>query len=215
PAPLRGRLTLAGELESRTNSWPTLKRNLNGRMHGHIDEGAVLDVNVSQELCSLAALAEGRETSRDWSSDTRFERAEASLRITDGIARSEDILVTIPGIELGGVGELDLGSERFDLRAAARFVDGADAACPVNPRLERVPLPVRCSGELSGDSGEWCRFDREAFQATLAELLRDEVSQRAGDELERRLERPLEQLEERLGEGASRELRDAVRGLFN
>ncbi|MCE8022339.1 AsmA family protein [Halomonas sp. MCCC 1A11036] len=215
PAPLRGRLTLAGEFESRTNSWPTLKRNLNGRMNGHIDEGAVLDVNVSQELCSLAALAEGRETSRDWSSDTRFERAEASLRITDGIARSEDILVAIPGIELGGVGELDLGSERFDLRAAARFVDGADAACPVNPRLERVPLPVRCSGELSGDSGEWCRFDREAFQATLAELLRDEVSQRASDELERRLERPLEQIEERLGEGASRELRDAVRGLFN
>lgn len=215
PAPLRGRLTLDGELETRANSWPALKRNLNGRLAGRIDEGAVLDVNVSQELCSLAATLEGRETSRDWSAETRFERAEASLRISDGVARSEDILVLIPGIELGGSGELDLGSERFDLRAAARFVDGADAACPVNPRLERVPLPVRCSGELSGDSGEWCRFDREAFQATLAELLRDEASRRAGDELERRLERPLEKLEESLGEGAGRELRDTLRGLLN
>lgn len=215
PAPLRGRLTLGGELETRGNSWPTLKRNLNGRLAGQIDEGAILDVNVSQELCSLAAAIEGRETSRDWSADTRFERAEASLRITDGVARSEDILVLVPGIELGGTGELDLGSERFDLRTAARFVDGADAACPVNQRLERVPLPVRCSGELSGDSGEWCRFDREAFQATLAELLRDEASRRAGDELEERLERPLEKLEERLGEGAGRELRDTLRGLLN
>ncbi|MGR2739888.1 AsmA family protein [Billgrantia sp. Q4P2] len=215
PAPLRGRLTLDGELETRANSWPALKRNLNGRLQGRIDEGAILEVNVSQELCSLAAMIEGRETTRDWSADTRFERAEASLRITDGVVRSEDILVLIPGIELGGTGELDLGSERFDLRAAARFVDGADAACPVNPRLERVPLPVRCNGELSGDSGEWCRFDRDAFQTTLAELLRDEVSRRAGDELERRLERPLEQLEERLGEGAGRELRDTLRGLLN
>ncbi|MGQ4877993.1 AsmA family protein [Billgrantia sp. LNSP4103-1] len=215
PAPLRGRLTLGGELETRANTWPAIKRNLNGRMAGHIDEGAVLQVNVSQELCSLAALVEGDETSRDWSADTRFDRAEASLRISDGVARSEDILVTLPGIEMGGVGELDLGSERFDLRAAARFVDGADAACSVNPRLERVPLPVRCSGELSADSGEWCRFDREAFQANLAELLREEVSRRAGDELERRLERPLERLEERLGENAGRELRDALRGLLN
>jgi AsmA protein len=215
PAPLRGRLTLAGELETRANSWPALKRNLNGRLAGRIDEGAVLEVNISQELCSLAAMVEGRETTRDWSADTRFDRAEASLRISDGVVRSEDILITIPGIELGGTGELDLSSERFDLRAAARFVDGADAACPVNPRLERVPLPVRCSGELSGDRNEWCRFDRDAFQATLAEILRDEVSRRAGDELERRLERPLERLEERLGEGAGRELRDTLRGLLN
>ncbi|WP_104204291.1 AsmA family protein [Billgrantia saliphila] len=214
PAPLRGRLSLEGELESRENTWPALKRNLNGTLAGRIDEGAVFDVNVSQELCTLAATIEGRETSRDWSADTRFERAEASLRIRDGVARSDDILVTLPGIEMGGSGELDLGSERFDLRTAARFVDGADAACPVNPRLQRVPLPVRCSGELSGDSDEWCRFDREAFQAALAELLRDEVGRRAGDELERRLERPLERLEERLGNDAGKELRDALRGLL-
>lgn len=215
PAPLRGRLTLGGELETRANTWPALKRNLNGRLEGRIDEGAVLDVNVSQELCSLAAMVEGRETTRDWSADTRFDRAEARLRISDGVVQSDDILVTIPGIDMSGTGELDLTSERFDLRAAARFVDGADAACPVNPRLERVPLPVRCSGELSGDSGDWCSFDREAFQVTLAELLRDEVSGRAREELERRLERPLERLEERLGEGGGRELRDALRGLLN
>ena len=215
PAPLRGRLTLGGELETRDNHWLALKRNLNGRLAGHIDEGAVLQVNVSQELCTLAAMVDGRETTRDWSPDTRFGRAEASLRIVDGVARSEDLLVTIPGIELAGSGELELSNERFDLRAAARFVDGVDAACPVNSRLERVPLPVRCSGELSADREEWCRFDREAFQGTLAELLRDEVSERAGDELERRLERPLERLDERLGEGVGEELRDALRGLLN
>ncbi|AMC99652.1 AsmA family protein [Halomonas chromatireducens] len=214
PAPLRGRLSLEGGLEARYNTLPALKRSLNGRLSGHIDEGAVLDVNISEELCTLAAMVEGKELNRDWSDDTRFERAEASLRISDGVARSESILVTIPGINLDGEGELDLATERFDLRAAARFVDAAEAACSVNPRLERVPLPVRCTGELGGDSGEWCRFDRNAFQATLVELLRDEVSRRAGGEIERRLERPLERLEERLGEDG-KELREALRGLFN
>ncbi|WP_331280598.1 AsmA family protein [Halomonas sp. BC04] len=214
PAPLRGRLSLEGALEARYNTLPALRRSLSGRLNGHIDEGAVLDVNVSEELCTLAAMVEGKEMDRDWSDDTRFDRAEVSLRISDGVARSESILVTIPGIELDGEGELDLVTERFDLRAAARFVDAAEAACSVNPRLERVPLPVRCTGELGGDSGEWCRFDRNAFQATLVELLRDEVSRRAGDEIERRLERPLERLEERLGEDG-KELREALRGLFN
>ncbi|PMR77224.1 AsmA family protein [Billgrantia endophytica] len=215
PAPLRGRLTLGGELQSRDNTWPALKRNLNGQLSGHVEEGAVLDVNVSEELCTVAAMFEGKEMTSDWSDDTRFERAEASLRISDGVSRSDDILIVIPGIELAGTGELDLVTERFDLRAAARFVDGADAACSVNPRLERVPLPMRCSGHYTGDSSEWCRFDREAFQATLIELVRDEVSGRAGSELERRLERPLERLDERLGEETGKELRDALRGLFN
>ncbi|MCG6659812.1 AsmA family protein [Halomonas campisalis] len=215
PAPMRGRLTVDGQLESRGNSGPQLRRNLDGRLNGHIDEGAVLNVNISEELCTTVAALEGRETTREWSPDTRFDRAEASVRINGGVARSDDILLTLPGIELGGEGELDLVTERFDLRAAARFVDSADAACRVNPRLERVPLPVRCSGSYLGDSREWCRFDREAFQASLVELLRDEAEQRGRDEIERRLERPLEQLDERLGEGAGQELRDALRGLFN
>ncbi|GHE22126.1 AsmA family protein [Halomonas urumqiensis] len=215
PAPLRGRLNAEGELTSRGNTWPDLKRNLNGNIDTRIDDGAILEVNVSRELCTAAATLEGEQTTRDWHPDTRFERAQASLRFRDGNVNSDDLLITIPGIELGGEGWFDLSSERFEARAAARVVDGADLACRVNPRLERVSFPVRCEGSLDGDSSEWCRFDREAFQASLGELVRDEVTSRAGEEVEQRLERPLQQLEERIGEDAGRELRDTLRGLFN
>ena len=162
----------------------------------------------------MAAL-EGRETTRDWHPDTRFERAEATFVIRDGTLNSDDLLVAIPGIELGGEGWLDLVSERFELRAAARVVDTADAACRVNPRLEQLPFPVRCEASLSGDSAEWCRFDREAFQSAIGAALRDELGRRVGEEAERRLEGTLERLDERLGEGSGRELRDALRGLLN
>lgn len=214
-APLRGRLSADGELTSRGNTWPSLKRHLDGRIAMHIDDGAILDVNVSRELCTAVAALEGRETSRDWHPDTRFERAEATFVIRDGTLNSDDLLVTIPGIELGGEGWLDLISERFELRAAARLVDSADAACRVNPRLERVPFPVRCEGSLSGDSTEWCRFDPQAFQSAIGEALRDELGRRAGEEVESRLEGTLERLDERLGEGGGRELRDALRGLLD
>ena len=132
----------------------------------------------------------------------------------DGVVESDDLIVTLPGIDVGGEGTLDLTSERFDLRAAARVVDTADVACEVNPRLERLPLPVRCEGSLGGGSAEWCRFDREGFSAAIGEALRDELGSRAGDEVEQRLEGALDKLEERVGEDAGRELRDALKGLF-
>ncbi len=203
PAPLRGRLTAQGELTSRGNTLPDLKRNLNGRLESRIEEGAILDVNLSRELCTAVATLEGRDMERDWSTDTRFDQAVATFELRDGTLNSDDLLLTIPGIELGGNGQLDLISERFDLRAAVRFVDSAEAACRVNPRLERVDFPVRCEGSLGGNSREWCSFDREAFQGTLVELLREEVGRRAGEEVER------------LGEESGQELRDTLRGLFN
>ncbi|QJQ94978.1 MULTISPECIES: AsmA family protein [Halomonadaceae] len=215
PSPLRGRLNLDGELTARGDSVDLMTRTLNGRLAARIDDGAVLDVNVSQELCSAVALLEGEETSREWSADTRFDSAQATFLINDGVARNDDLDISIPGISLSGEGEVNLATRRFDYGAAARFVDTADAACRVNPRLERVLLPVRCEGSLEEESGEWCRFDQQAFQRAIAELIREEASQRAAGEIQERLGGALEQLDERLGEGASRELRDTLRGLLN
>ncbi|RTQ97566.1 AsmA family protein [Halomonas nitroreducens] len=214
PAPLRGRLQGEGELETRGNSVAELKRALGGRLATRVAEGSIAGVNVSRELCTAAARLEGETPSREWREDTEFERAEASFRIRDGVAESDDLLVTIPGGALDGGGQLDLASEQFDLKAAARFTDSVDAACEVNPRLVDVPFPVRCEGQLGGDSSEWCRFDREAFQDTLAGLLRREASERAGEEVEKRLDDAVKELDERLGEGSGSELRDALEGLF-
>ncbi|MDN3554624.1 AsmA family protein [Halomonas maura] len=214
PAPLGGRLQGEGELESQGNSMAEIKRALGGRLATRVAEGRIAGVNVSEELCTAAARLEGETPSREWRDDTEFERAEASFRIRDGVAESDDLLVTIPGVALDGEGQLDLTSEQFDLKAAARFTDSVDAACEVNPRIVDVPFPVRCEGQLGGDSGEWCRFDREAFQDTLAGLLRREVSERADEEVEERLDDAVKKLDERLGEGAGSELRKTFEGLF-
>ncbi|MDR9438415.1 MAG: AsmA family protein [Halomonas sp.] len=215
PAPLNGRFSGEGELTSRGNTLMELRRHLGGSLATRIEEGAIPGVNISRELCTTAAALEGGKLDREWRDETRFERMLATLRLDEGTARSDDLLVTLPGMEVGGKGELDLVSEQFDLRAALRLINAEDAPCEVNRRLERVPLPVRCEGQLGGDSAEWCRFDRQAFQGTLTELLRDEASQRAGEEVEQRLEGAAEKIDERLGEEAGKELRDALKGLFN
>lgn len=207
PSPLRGRLNLEGDFTSSTNALDTLLRNFDGQAQFSVADGAVFDVNVSQELCTAVAALEGETVSREWSPDTRFERLDGSVQVTDGVAHNDDLHIAIPGIELTGQGEVNLPTERFDYNARARFVDTADAACEVNPRLERVPLPVHCEGSLDGEPSQWCSFDRQAFQQALAELARDEIEKEAA-------ERISEEIEERFGEESSGELRDAIRGLF-
>ncbi|MBB3192095.1 AsmA family protein [Halomonas cerina] len=214
PAPLSGRFSGKGRLEARGNRLGELTRSLNGRLTSRLDEGAIVGTNVSRELCTAVATLEGEATRRDWAPDTRFERAEASFDLRDGVAYNEDLTVILPGIEIGGSGQLDLVSERFELSAAARLVGGVDAACEVNPRLARVPFPVRCEGQLDGDRAEWCRFDRDAFQATLVEQLRAEAGRRAGEEVEKQLDDAVQKLEEKLGDKAGSELRGALEGLF-
>ncbi|MBF8222905.1 AsmA family protein [Halomonas sp. 328] len=214
-SPLRGRLSLEGELTTRGERIERWPNHLNGQLALRIQDGAMLDVNVSREMCELVAALEGRQSERQWSDDTRFERIQASLTIRDGVVHNDDLDIAVPGIALGGEGELNLVTRRFDYAARARFVDGADAACPVNPRLERVPLPVRCVGSLDEAPGDWCGFDRSAFRQVVGELVRDEATERASREVERRLDDATRRLEERLGEGAGEELRDTLRGLFN
>nr|WP_299243715.1 AsmA family protein [uncultured Halomonas sp.] len=211
PSPLRGRLNLDGDFTSRTNTLDTLVSNLNGTANFQVADGAVFDVNVSQELCTAVAMLEGETATRDWSKDTRFERLSGSIRVVNGVAHNDDLKIVIPGIELTGDGRLNLPTQRFDYDARARFVDTVDAACKVNPRLERVPLPLHCEGTLGGEPKQWCGFDRQAFQQSLTGLARDEVKRKASEKIDEKIGK---ELEKRLGKDASEELGDALRGLF-
>jgi AsmA protein len=214
-SPLRGRFNLSGDLTSLGNTREALISNLNGELNARLNDGAILNTNISQQMCELVAQLEGEGTLRDWHTDTRFERFDATFQISNGLVESNDLLITLPGIDVQGEGEINLASLNFDARANARLVDTADAACDVNPRLEQLPLPVRCEGHLGSERTEWCRFDREMFQTAVIDLLRSETGERINEELEERLGDSLDQLDERLGEGASQELRDGLRGLFN
>ncbi|MDN6180096.1 MAG: AsmA family protein [Halomonas subglaciescola] len=201
---LSGRLNAIGEFTTQGNTRADLLRRLNGSAKAELNDGAISGVNVSQKMCEAAAALESRETSREWHEDTRFEHVSATFAVHDGVVRSDDMLVTIPGIDVHGEGEYELGRKQFDALAQARLVNTADAACRVNSRLEKLALPVRCKGDISADSSEWCSIDRDAFK--------DNVSELVGDEVGGRIE---EKLDERLGEGATKELRDGLKRLFN
>lgn len=214
-SPLRGRFNLEGALTTQGNTREVLTSNLNGELTARLNDGAILETNISREMCELVAQLEGEGTLRDWHTDTRFERFDATLNVRNGVVASDDLLITLPGINVQGEGEFNLTSMDFVTRANARLVDTADAACQVNPRLAELPLPMLCEGHIGDDKAQWCRFDRDAFQASVVSLLRDEAGSRVSEELEGRLGDSLDRIDERLGEGAGQELREGIRRLFN
>ncbi|WP_110598157.1 AsmA family protein [Salinicola lusitanus] len=219
-SPLRGKLNLQGDFDSRTNTAEGLKQNLDGQAALRIDDGAMLDVNVSRQLCSAVATLEGRESTREWSKDTAFDRLQASVKVDKGVAHNDDLDIAIPGIAVTGKGDVNLVTNRFDYRAAARFTDTADkAACGVNPRLAKIDFPIRCQGNLSDAPGQWCGFDREAFQDSLANLATDEAKRKAGERVDKELNKQLDEgtrqkIDDKLGEGASEKLGNKLRDLF-
>lgn len=203
-AALSGRLNASGEFTTRGNTRADLMRRLNGSARVELNDGAIADVNVSQQLCEAVAGLQGRETRREWRDKTRFDHAAATFDVRDGVVHSDDVRVSVPGINVNGEGRYDLGRQRFDVLAGIRLVNTADAACKVNPRLEQLALPVRCEGATDADPGEWCSIDRDAFK--------ENVGRQLGDEVENRLK---DKLDEELGDGAADELRDGLKRLFD
>ncbi|WP_346796359.1 AsmA family protein [Halomonas sp. Bachu 37] len=214
-SPLRGRIDLQGELTTRGNSRESLERYLNGELDARLSEGAIMDINIPRQVCEFVAQLEGEGTVRDWHSDTRFDRFDATFFIRNGVITSDDLVITLPGIEMRGEGDLDLSTQRFHARAAAHLDDTADAACRVNPRLSSIQLPILCEGQLSDAQNEWCRFDGKAFQQNVVGILRGEASQRGEELIQERLDDAVKELDGRLGEGAAQELRDGLRSLFD
>lgn len=219
-SPLRGTLSLQGDFDSRTNTIAGIQQNLNGQAALRIDDGAMLDVNVPKQLCTAVATLEGKQSEREWSPDTAFDRLQATVVVKDGVAHNDDLDIAIPGVSLSGQGEVNLVTDRLDYRAAARLQDTADqAACSVNPRLARIDFPIRCQGSMTDAPASWCSFDREAFQRSLGALAEDEAKRKAGKRVDEVLDDKLDdktrrKIDDALGDGASQELGDKIRGLF-
>ncbi|WNK20687.1 AsmA family protein [Halomonas piscis] len=203
-ASLSGRLEASGEFTTKGNTREDLVRRLNGSAKAKLDDGAIAGVNISRQVCEAVAALEDRDTTREWRDDTRFEHVDATFTVRDGVVESDDVRVTLPGLNVQGEGEYDLGHRQFDALASVRLDNTADAACRVNPRLARLALPVRCEGSISAEPGEWCRVDRDALKTNVSRLVGDQV----GSRIE-------EKLDEKLGDGAARELRDGLKRLFD
>lgn len=202
-APLRGNLQLDGQLSARGNSEKALIDSLGGNASFVLDNGALADANLEQQLCRGIATLNRKVPTREFTDkDTPLQELRGSLQLQGGVASNQDLRARVPGLTVNGKGDIDLRVLGLDYRIGL-VIEGdqremPDPACQVNERYVGLEWPVRCRGPLELGA-KACRLDQDGLGKIAAQL--------AGEKL-------TEKLDEKLGDKVSPELKDALKNLF-
>ncbi|WP_271409634.1 AsmA family protein [Pseudomonas sp. Q1-7] len=201
--PVRGLLDLSADISSSGNSQKAWIDGLNGTASFALNDGALLDANLEQQLCQgIATLNRKVLTSTREGNETPFRELKGTLAFNNGVASNQDLRASIPGLRVKGDGAVDLRVLGLDYRLGV-VIEGdksamPDPACQVNERYVGIEWPLRCRGPLELGA-KACRLDKDGMGKIAGKL--------AGEKL-------TEKLEEKLGDKVSPELKDALKGLF-
>ncbi|MFC5694204.1 AsmA family protein [Pseudomonas sp. GCM10022186] len=201
--PVRGLLDMTADLNTSGNSQKAWIDGLNGSASFVLNDGALLDANLEQQLCQgIATLNRKELTSTRGGKETPFEELKGSLAFNNGVASNPDLRARIPGLSVKGDGAVDLRVLGLDYRVGVEIQgdksEMPDPACQVNERYVGIEWPLRCRGPLELGA-KACRLDKDGMGKIAGKL--------AGEKL-------TEKLEEKLGDKVSPELKDALKGLF-
>jgi AsmA protein len=201
--PLRGNLQLDASLTARGNSEKALIDSLSGNASFVLDNGALADANLEQQLCRGIATLNRKTLSSEFADkDTPLQELRGSLQLQNGVASNQDLRARIPGLTVNGKGDIDLRVLALDYRLGLTIVGDQrpmpDPACQVNERFVGVEWPLRCRGPLELGAKS-CRLDQDGLGKIAAKA--------AGEKLS-------EKLDEKLGDKVSPQLKDTLKNLF-
>ena len=207
PQQVRGLLDMNLDVTAGGNSLRRWMGSLNGGASFKVEDGALLGVNLEQQVCRAIALANRKSLSSEHGSDnTPFEQLDGSFTIRNGVVSNSNLVVDLPGLAGKGRGEINLPEQRLDYRVGLLLKgdrsEMPDEACQINERYADIEWPIRCQGYLH-NAGSSCGVDTEEVGKIAARLV--------GNEVQRKLE---ERIDDSLGDKAP-ELRDAIKGLFS
>ena len=207
---LEGRGDIALDVNSRGNTVSMLKKTLDGTAALKLADGALKGIDIAGSIrdakAKLGALRGEQTQAADSKARTDFSELTATFKISNGIARNNDLSMKSPLLRVGGEGEINIGADSLNYLVKATIVGttrgqgGREAE-----ELKGITVPVRVAGPLTAPS---YKLD---FGSTVKDAAKQELKSR---------------LLERLGGGAAKEsavpegaksggsARDVLKGLF-
>lgn len=131
----RGELSLNLSMQGRTQQ--ELIASANGRMHIEVVSGVLHGVDLGGVSRTIRNALRGELISTD--AVTPFQGFSATFAVADGVLASDDLSFNTPDLRIPGIGAIDLGQRRLDVRLSARSPRGGIS----------VPFSVR---------GPWTEF---------------------------------------------------------
>lgn len=176
-----------------------MKKSLAGTAALSLKDGAIKGINLGKSFRELKARLGGGgggadSTQKANSSDkTDFSEMSASFKITNGVARNDDLAMKSPFIRLGGAGDIDMGNSQLNYLAKASVVNTeAGQEGKELDQLKGLTIPVRLSGPFSSPSYkiEWSNLISDAAKAKVqaqVEEKKQEVKQKVEDAVKDKL----------------------------
>jgi len=214
---LEGKGTVALNVTTHGNVVSALKRALDGTASLRLADGALKGIDIagaiSSAKASLGALKGEQTQQADTGKKTGFSELTATFKITDGIARNNDLSMKSPLLRVAGEGEINIGADTINYLVKASIVGTAKGQGGRNiDDLRGITVPVRVTGPLAAPS----------YKLDFGAMISDTAKQKIKDAVK-------EKLQERLfGGGAKTDpaapasdapksggsARDALKGLF-
>lgn len=200
------KLTGTGDITARLNATGAdtnaMKKTLNGNADLLFRDGAYKGINLGAILRKADAILEGRslkEVSEEEQTD--FSEMTATLKITDGVVKNNDLSAKSPAIRVSGEGEANLVTEKVDYTVNASVAKTAKGQG--GEALDSVggyTVPVRCKGTFA-DPG--CKPDFEG-------LVKAKVDKEIDKQTDKAKEKVKEKLQDKLGDELGDKFKDAL-----
>ncbi|MFN7444980.1 MAG: AsmA family protein [Curvibacter sp.] len=198
--PLEGRGNVALDLTTGGSTVSQLKKRLNGTVGVQLGDGAINGVDIAGAMRNAKAKlgGGGQEGTAGAQQKTDFSEFSASLKITDGVARNDDLSAKTPLLRLGGAGTVYLAEGRLDYTVKATVVPTLQGqGGPELEQLRGLTIPVRLSGpysdvkwkiDVAAIAGQRKQEAQQMLDAK-KEALKDKLKESSGDKLRNLLKR--------------------------
>ena len=194
PEQLTGKAELSARLMSSGLDGAGLMRNLNGSVALRLADGALKGVNLAAIMRQAEALLTSKPAPpQDGPNQTDFSDLAATLTLTDGVARNDDLLLRSPLLRVSGAGSADLAAERIDYLVRASLVGTLTGQGGKSlDKVRGVTVPVRVRGSF--DKPEYALDSEALLSGKVKQVLEEkkqEVREKAKDRLQDELQKGL------------------------
>jgi AsmA protein len=144
-----------------------------------IDVGIVKQVFSSISVLSPAG---SLDFAQQWPDTVQFSTFEGHLILAEGLARNQQLRVSMDNFEIAATGGIDLAAERFNYDVLLTlYGEPARQTIPVAPLYQGVGWPVLCNARFDADFSQYCGPDFGKVRDLFVEISRNEVQRRVQD----------------------------------
>ena len=169
-----------------------IRRSLNGTSRFVFKDGALKGVNIAQVIrqgSSKLGLG-GDKLDLGTPGQTDFTEISASLTMTNGVIKNDDLQAKSPLLRIAGKGEVDLPKDSIDYLITTELVKSLEGqGGKGRDDLAGIPIPVRVTGPLSKPS---YRPDLEAALSAKAKAQLEEKKQEVTKKMEEKAKEKLD-----------------------